>query len=245
MAQKQEGGRVLPYIPFSTLTTFLQDLQEHGVPNRIDSSALTRFSGSIAAQLRSALRSLNLMDDASVPTEQLRILVKAFGTSEWPAALRKLLDNSYKFVIDRGLGATTPSEFSEAFRAQFPSSQPDVLRKCETFFVKAAQASGIEISPRLLQKTRVRRQSVGTKRNGKPKARSSSDGALNDPPPPPPPANIQTNTNKPIHEVLFDLLNVDDMNDDEKNAVWKLMQYLKRREAANPSKDKGKGGRHE
>ena len=37
--------RTPPYVSFVTFKTCVADLKEHGIPNKIDRSVLTRFSG--------------------------------------------------------------------------------------------------------------------------------------------------------------------------------------------------------
>src|SRR3989442_15560775 len=112
---KPEGRtRVPPYIAFRTLKTFTEDLKAHGIPNRIDRSVWgSRFSGSVGAQLMSALRFLHLIDENDQPEPILKRLVAANGTGDWKTVLTEMLRAAYEPILNLDLQTITPQELSE------------------------------------------------------------------------------------------------------------------------------------
>ncbi|PBB84588.1 DUF5343 domain-containing protein [Mesorhizobium sp. WSM3876] len=208
MAQDEEdggttGARVPPYIAFQTLKTFLDELQKHGTPNRIDRSVLTRFSGSVGSQLLGALKFLQLITDEARPTNWLTELVTAYGTDEWPRRLSKLLKDCYAPVFRVNLERATPSEFNEAFRQAYPAKE-NVLRKCTAFFLNAVRESGTEVSPRILKNSKPR-STNGTARK-KPSPKAGTNGHAATAAPVTPAEGTQTNTHDPQDDFRKDLL---------------------------------------
>ncbi|MDE0432905.1 MAG: DUF5343 domain-containing protein [Bryobacterales bacterium] len=221
-APQAEEGRVPPYISFKTLLTLMKELEEHGMPNRIDRSVLGRFSGSSGSQLMVALRWLGLVDADMKPQPALNSLVEAFETPEWPAALGSLLKDRYRFAIALDLSKATPSEFSDAFR-KFGAKEA-VAAKCKRFFLQAAQASDIEVNQRLLQRAKPQRS---------PRQRPARAGSQSGESPGPP--NSPESRNPPIvepshYDLLIEILDPAEMSEEEQQAVWTLIRYLKARE---------------
>jgi hypothetical protein len=172
-------GTTPPYIPFRTFKTFLQDLDEHGIPGRVDNSALKRFSGGVARQLKTGLRFLHLIDGSDHPTDDLRALSGAFGREGWPDALAGLLRSHYSPVLTRiDLEHATQGQLRDAFKAGFgANANDDVLRKSELFFLQAAQEAQIPISKRIPVVTRQRSGSGGARRrsSGQPDTANSDE----------------------------------------------------------------------
>ena len=72
--------RLPPYVSYRTFRNFLEDLQQGGIPARVDRSYWgDRFSGSTGTQLVATLRFLRLTDNEGMPTGRLRQLVSAKG----------------------------------------------------------------------------------------------------------------------------------------------------------------------
>jgi hypothetical protein len=165
-------GTTPPYIPYQTFKTFLQDLEEHGIPGRVDNTALKRFSGGVARQLKTALRFLHLIDGDDHPTDDLSALSGAFGGDGWPAALAELLRVRYSPVMSQiELAQATPGQLREAFKDGFGASgNEDVLRKSELFFLQAAQEAELPISKRVSVVTRRRSGASNGRRRGARKA---------------------------------------------------------------------------
>ncbi len=226
------GQRIPPYISFKTLTTFAEDQKQHGMPARIDRSVLTHFSGGVGTQLIVALKFLGLIDSDGNSTEALRQLVDAYGTDGWPRELATVISRAYGPVVALDLASLTPKQFHEVFTNNY-SAANDVMRKCETFFIHACNAAQIPINSRII-KHRVsrgngRRRKTGGKgrtNGGKPKP-DQKGGASKDR------RQQETLSEHTTYDMLIDILDPANMDDDERNAVWTLIRYLKKQETAD------------
>lgn len=223
-----EGSvRTPPYVSYKSFQTLLDDFKTTGVPPRIDRSVLTRFSGGLASQLLGALRTLGLMDEKHVPTPALENLAMAYGTADYPAQLRTVLERSYPFLHSVDLTTATPSMFAEAFK-NATGAREDVLRKCRTFYLHAAKDAGIDIGQRLATGTFPRSVSTNVKRRRRSTARSTDNHeapvvrtAMEQPP-------AQA---KALEYQLIDLMSEPDIDDEVKKSIWSLVQYLTARKA--------------
>lgn len=110
-----------------------------------------------------ALKVLALVDNDGHPSDELEDLVHAEGDDR-RALLRRILERFYVPVFELDLARASKGQFHEAFRSF--GTKEGVLTKCEAFFIRAAQAAGIELSKRIL---------VG--RHGASKGRASSSPA--------------------------------------------------------------------
>lgn len=218
-------NRAPPYISFATLLTFLKGLKADGVPPQIDKSVLSKLSGGVQGQMKLALRSLGLMD-GDVPTPNLVRIVEAYDTSDFEAALLERLHATYPYVFKLDLMTATPTMLADAFKVT--GAKEDVLRKCRTFFLHAAKRAGVPMGNRILTGSVPRATPNGVRR--KPKLKS--DGG-NIPPPPPPSPSSNTMSDKALEYKLVDLMKEDDVEDDERNAIWTLIQYLTRKAKAS------------
>lgn len=224
------GAKTPPYIPWRTLITLLEDFKTNGLPPRIDNSVLRRFSGGVGSQIKSAFRAMGLMDDKAQPTPELDAMVKSYQTDAFGAEVKKMIARTYPFLSKVDLMTATPSMFSDAFK-EGTNAKEDVLRKCRTFFLQAAQVAGIEVGPRISNASfpRTRSPSAG---GGKRKPRAVHTEALlmNPPPPAPPPPVVEKRD--PV-EVLMSIMDMDKMSEAEEEAVWTLVKFLKRTKRAS------------
>ncbi len=148
MTLQEQTSAVPPYVPYRTFQTFLEFLLDDGIPERIDKSVWgPRFSGSSGTQLMTALKVLALIDHEGHPAHDLEILVHAEGEDR-RALLRRILERFYVPVFELDLARASKGQFHEAFRSF--GTKEGVLTKCEAFFIRAAQAAGIELSKRIL-----------------------------------------------------------------------------------------------
>lgn len=152
MAKNSEDRRPLPpYIPFKTLTGFIQKLKDTAVPPRVDSSLMRSYSGSVARQLVAAMKWLSLVDDNGYTKEMLTRLVASYGTDGWHDEFGVVISDAYSSVIgDLDLDKTTSAMLAEKFRAFGAEGQ--VLQKCITFYLAAMRNVGWQISPHLSEK---------------------------------------------------------------------------------------------
>ncbi len=145
--QRKLGKVGLPYVSYRTFRNFLELLSE-GMPARIDRSVWgPRYSGTSGQQLMTALKNLDLIDDAGVPLRALEELVVSVG-AERRNYLKIILNDKYKPIFEIDLLRATRSQFNEAFR-QFGINE-GVLSKCQLFFIQACQDAGIELSAYIL-----------------------------------------------------------------------------------------------
>jgi hypothetical protein len=161
------SARIPPYIPFKTFLTFLNELKTNGLPPQIDGSVLRRFSGGTQSQLKMAVKSLGLLDNAK-PTAGLAALVDAYETPQFEPMLLALLKSNYPYVFALDLMSATPTMFADAFKVT--GAKEDVSRKCRTFFLHAAKRAGVPLGQRILTGSVPRTQS-----NGAPKRRAKKE----------------------------------------------------------------------
>jgi hypothetical protein len=227
--QTNDQGRAsaAPYTAFSSIKTAVKLMKEHGLPSRIDRSVLTNFSGAVVTQVMTALKFLGLIDGDGRPTASLKILVETIDDENtWPTQLAEVIRGAYAPLFTIDLERASPSQFHELFKKSYPGAD-DVVRKSVTFFLNATREAKIPVSPYIMKNKKPR--NVFAKRRTprqKPTTNADVSNALN--------AAIvhaatpQTVT-KPLEYLLLDLIN-QDMEKEEREAVWTLINYLKRRQ---------------
>ena len=96
------ANKTAPYTSFKSMKTLIASLKEHGIPNRIDRSVLTSFSGTVGTQIMTALRFLELTEDGGRPTDSMKRLVEAHGSDDWGGELEGVLRTAYEplFTIE-------------------------------------------------------------------------------------------------------------------------------------------------
>ncbi len=208
------ASRTPPYISFATLLTFLKALKTDGVPPQIDKSVLSKLSGGVQGQMKLALRSLGLME-GDKPTDHMQVLVDAYETPEFEAALRERLKATYPYVFALDLMTATPTMLADAFKVT--KAREDVLRKCRTFFLHAAKAANVPMGPRIATGSVPRTPSNGTRK--RPKAakvkevgEEQENGARQEK------SATDQISDKALEYKLVDLLKEPDLGDDERPA---------------------------
>jgi hypothetical protein len=225
MAEVNEQDRVPPYISFRTLRTFIEDLRANRIPPKIDRGAVRhRFSGSVGTQLMSALRFLKLTDADGTPKDALRAIVATKTPEQWREKLREVLEAAYGPVVGLDFASITPEHLAQAFRENY-SGQEQVLRKSQTFFLQAVQDAGMELGPRLQRGTR---RAPRPRAGGNSRVRKQDGDQEHDKPARPVTKEQPPAQGKSTYQVLIDILDPDKMNDEELDAVWKLIRYLKK-----------------
>ncbi len=224
MATERAIPRVPPYVSYRTLKTFIEDLKAHGIPTRIDRSVWGgKFSGSVGAQLMSALRFLRLIDENDAPRGELQALVDSHNTDRWAPSLGPILESSYKPIMGLKLDQVSPAQFADEFKKTY-KAQDAVIQKSITFFLHAAQDAGVPLSKRVVKTTR---RTLGRPRTLNPKKRDDIDQDLNRE------RNASDGRSVDIREkskmsLLLDILDPAKMKDEEQQAVWTLIRYLKK-----------------
>lgn len=137
----REASAEVAYAPFSTFTTALDTLAEHGLPDKIDRSIFSTQSGATQAVLMSSFRALGAINENNEVQPLLRRLV---NKSERKAALQEIVDAKYLAVKELGQAATQ-KQFDDVFYEY--GVQGATHRKAEAFFLKVAEAIGLKLSP--------------------------------------------------------------------------------------------------
>jgi hypothetical protein len=147
-------------------------LAETDLPSHIDSSLLRNLSGSAQSSLLGTLRYLKLIGENKAPTETFRALVHAKEKERGPI-LKTIVEGAYPFLsagtID--LAKATPAVLADAMRDLGASG--GTLDKSVAFFLGAAKAAGITVSPHILKRKSA---SPGSStRRARPAARTKND----------------------------------------------------------------------
>jgi hypothetical protein len=166
MDSEKRDKVVPPYVAYKTLRNFLDKFKQ-ALPARIDRDSMGTMSGANQSQITSALKSLDLISENGLPTEKMKLLVKA-DESARPAIFKDVLTAAYPFVFagDFDFSAVTVSHLREAFEKHTGATGETVTR-CIGFLKDAALDAGITVSPFLKQRkpraangTRTRRPSA-------------------------------------------------------------------------------------
>ncbi len=151
MTSDDEKKRTIPYVPYSTFSTALDHLASHGLPTKIDRSMFPSFSGTVQGQLIGAFGFLGLIDNEGIPQPALDSLAIA-EREERNTAFRKILTARYEKLFEIDLKKITPAQFDDILGEYGVTGATKTRAK--SFFVKAAQEAGIEMSALLLRKIR-------------------------------------------------------------------------------------------
>jgi len=171
---KDEGAEAPPYVSFRTLWNFLDRLGDIGTPPRIDRSVWgDSLSGGYGFQLMAALRFLGLTSLDGVASAELRPIAEdVTARRSW---LRERLVNSYDARIrNLDLSQATMQQLQEAFRDSYSISGA-TSEKAVSFFLHAAKAAEIPLSPYI--ERNVRRRTTATRAKKKPKAQGKPKSA--------------------------------------------------------------------
>ena len=222
--EKQRPKLTPPYLSYRTFRNYLEGLAT-GIPGRIDRSVLGNFSGIVQSQLLGTLQFFEMIDAEGHPTEFLDRVVSAT-----PDVKKKLLtlalQSRYPFVFRGGVDLTkaTTRQLHEQFEGAGISG--DTVRKSVAFFIFAAKDAGIELSKFIKAPRSPRgagaRQTIRAPRSATNGWASNGNSESNQGRTPPgPPSRYQ---------VLIEMLDPINMEEKEREAVWILLQYLKKRE---------------
>ncbi|SRR6266487_1550666 len=142
-----------PYISYRTFSGFIERLRT-GMPSRVDRSVMSSLSGSNQSQLMAALRYLGLISPNGLPTEKLSKLVSA-EDAKFQRGMREILFLSYPFLFKGfDLQKATFDELTGQFAGAGASG--DTVRKCVAFFLAAAKHAGLQVSPFVTSRPRLR-----------------------------------------------------------------------------------------
>ncbi len=224
MAEKQ-SKKPPPYATYSAFVNFINSLRDIDIPSRIDPSVFGKASGSLTYSIISALKSLGLIDGTGVPTEIFVRLVKASDADRkpiWQEVLKSAYPTLWGGKID--LKTATAGQFDEHIREEY-EVKGSTIDKVATFFISAANSSGVPLSVHLKARKQIASSSTSKKTPKQRKSTGEDGGAGNGEKP-----NSITNTDaisdKALEYKLVDLMKDNEIGDEQRTAIWTLIQYL-------------------
>ncbi|MEL6283813.1 MAG: DUF5343 domain-containing protein [Pseudomonadota bacterium] len=231
MAEKQKKPSP-PYATFGSFVSFLNKLRETSIPSRIDPSVFGNVSGSVSYSVISSLKYLNLIDEDGRPTNEFVALVNAPDDNR-QALIASVVRNGYPSLFSSQIDLTkaTAAEFDEHVRSEF-GIQGSTVDKVAAFFIAAAKAAAIEISPHLTARKPIYASPTSRKSA---KQRKRDDDADKQTPPPPP---VQQISEKALEYRLVDLMTEAAGQQQVMNAIITVITFLK-------TKDVTRGGSQE
>lgn len=195
-------GFTAPYLAWKTLFNLLVRLEEQGVPDQIDRTFLSNLSGTEQSYLMSAMRQFGLIGEKGKVLEPLKELTT--GTDARQAGVRRLLEQYYPTAVSLPANATQ-GQLDEVFRGYNVTGER--LRKAETFYLRAAQFAGLQLSPNFKspaptggEGVRTPRRSPAARARGARRAGQRAADSAEVPPPPSSPAPSATQVN--VHPML-------------------------------------------
>lgn len=133
-----------PYVSFRTFLNMLLRMEEEGgVPSHVDKSYLKNLAGGVQNQLLAGLRWLDLIEKDGRVTQELRDM--GIDSSRRVELVGQMLRARYPEVIALAEDNGTQDRLIAAFKSLGATNA--TLRKSITFFLKAAEFSGIPMSP--------------------------------------------------------------------------------------------------
>lgn len=138
------------YVPFKTFLNAIETLAQHGLPEQIDSSVWSHWSGATTSQLLIALRFLGLITADGKATTDLEKLVNDKANRK--TNLLRILQRSYP-QLSKSVTKMTPTAFSSAMAKEF-KAEGETQKKAKSFFLQAARYAELPLSSFLLNQTR-------------------------------------------------------------------------------------------
>lgn len=218
-----------PYVGYGSFQSFLLGLKGSPLPDRIDRSVFGNMSGGLAYGLLSAFKFLNLIDGNGVPTALLVKLAEADGESE-KEVLRQVLKGAYPGLFDGTvkLDRATSHQLDDHLRKAFGISGSTV-DKAASFVLAAATSADIPISNQLKARKPIGSANGGTRKLRLKKTTASQ--TTEDHTEEKPKKEEAASTNQDPVQVLVGIIDMSVMDDEEQQAVWTLIRFLKRQEA--------------
>lgn len=140
----EESQKAAVYVSWPTFKNAIEQLAQ-GIPNVIDRSVFPGMAGGVQSQLFAGMRFLGLIDDKSIPMNDLRELAVTEEAAR-RAKLKEVLKRSYSQLFALDMEKTTPGQALEKMRAAYNVSG-DTAGKAMRFFLSAVEYVGIPVSP--------------------------------------------------------------------------------------------------
>jgi len=152
MAEQKQEHLAPAYVPWRTLTNYINSLRESSLPSQINRSVMDKTSYSGQAQLLAGMRYLGLIDTHGTPQAILAQWVEADEANQ-TKIIGKILSDRYAFVFDNlDVGRASPAEVEKQFRER--GIVGSTAERAVAFFLNAADAAGVTLSPHLKKKNR-------------------------------------------------------------------------------------------
>jgi hypothetical protein len=217
-----------PYISYKTFKNFLDSFESsEQIPSHIDRSVLpTSMSGGNQVGVIATLRFFNLISENGAPHADFYEYVDAQEEGK-KRVLRRILSEGYSFLMNGlDIERATTKQVIDKFKEVGVSG--DTVRKAIVFFLFAAKDAELKISSHI-KPYMGSRINKGVKQRGRTTSRGDDDSQ----------EDFEDNADesrvekpqpdKTPYQVLIDILSPD-MEEDEQQAVWTLIRYLKRQE---------------
>jgi hypothetical protein len=145
MAEANGKKSTPPYVAYPSFRSFIKGLAETHVPDRIDKTVMTKYSGSTQYALLPALQWLGLIDDFGTPQSVMHEITST-DDEEYKTTLLKIIKDKYSFLFNGefDLAKASSGQVIEAFKRQDISGS--TITKCMSFFLVAAKEAGIAVS---------------------------------------------------------------------------------------------------
>lgn len=143
---KQAKKSAPPYTTYTAFTNLIKDLHENTMPEHITRSVV-KGSNSGKAMMMASLKYLGLIDEDSRPTTYLVQLVD--NVDDYSVILKELLEKKYSFLFDNSINIKTTTTEKVAEKFQDAGAKGSTVSKCISFFLAAAKAAELEVSPRV------------------------------------------------------------------------------------------------
>jgi hypothetical protein len=217
MADEKKSATRPPYVSYRTFRDFVASLRV-AVPGAIERAQLKTFSGAVQTQLLHSLRYFGLIADDGTVLPNLEKLAMAEG-AERQKLLQQMLRGFYPYLFSGkiNLHNATTGQLQTALENEGVGG--DTVRKCAAFFIAAAKDAGITLSP-FLKVPRKAKTKNGIKRRP---SKAEPDGDEEDQ------SDDTSASDRTDMQVLIGILS-NEMTDEQKQAVWTLIQYLKQKE---------------
>lgn len=139
--------KVVPaYTTYKSFVNLINDLKENDIPPHVTRSVV-KGSNSAKAMMTASLKALDLINEDTVPTDKLSMLVNA--GEDYSTTLNLVIQEAYPFLFDGtiDLSNTTTEKVAEKFKEA--GATGSTITKCMSFFLSAAKDAEIEVHPRV------------------------------------------------------------------------------------------------
>lgn len=232
-----------PYAPAAAILDVIKRHRTRGLPSPVDSEVLGRAGvpESLLARTLQAMKTLDLLDAEGRPTETFEGLRLA-PEAGYVDRLGQWLNGAYADVLKFVDPATaSETDLRDAFRSYTPIGQQ---ARMVTLFTGLYAAAGIgpekEGSPRSVRRgAKTSGSTAPVNAGGAPKRPSQGDAkpAPEVKPAKDPDPAAEGMSDKALEYKLVDLLKNQDIADEQRAAIWSLIQYLagRSRSALSPA----------